>query len=92
MKKQQKQQPMVEHHIIYGLPDNMKRQNDLTAFITEGFHTTITDVMYSVKQNDRMAGWCLIFEGLKRLMKSDIEKFNQEKGYKPCSKKTKSST
>ena len=77
---------MVEHHVIYGLPDQQKRQCDLTMFITEGFHTVITDVMYSTALNDRMAGWALVFEGMKRLMRSDIEKFNKENGLCPIKK------
>jgi hypothetical protein len=71
----------VEHHIIYGLPGQKKRQGDLTMFITEGEHTVITDVMYSVPLNSRMMGWALIFEGMKRLMRSDIEQFNKERGH-----------
>lgn len=78
----EKSNKLVEHHVIYALPDQKKRQGDLTMFITEGFHTVITDVMYSTKLNDRMAGWALIFEGLKRLMRSDIEKYNKERGLK----------
>lgn len=81
----------TEHHIIYGLPEHMKRQNDLTCFLSNGAHAVITDVMYSVAQDDRMFGWCLIFEGLKRIMKSDIQKFNKERGLtcKHTSKNTK---
>lgn len=78
-----KKQTQVEHHIIYGLPGQKKRQGDLTMFISEGEHTVITDVMYSVPLNSRMMGWALIFEGLKRLMRSDIEKYNKEKEI-PC--------
>lgn len=77
----------VLHHIIYGLPDQKKRQGDLTMFITEGEHTVITDVMYSVPLNSRMMGWALIFEGLKRLMRSDIERYNTERGL-VCKQKT----
>lgn len=83
-----KPKTQVEHHIIYGLPDQKKRQCDLTCFITEGEHTVITDVMYSVPLNSRMMGWCLIFEGLKRLMRSDIENYNKERGLKPCKPET----
>jgi len=81
MKKEGK---LVEHHVVYGLPDQQKRQCDLTMFISEGFHTVITDVMYSTKLNDRMAGWALVFEGMKRLMRSDIEQYNKERGLTPC--------
>lgn len=77
---------LVEHHIIYALPDHKKRQNDLTCFIAPGAHKVITDVMYSVAQDDRMFGWCLIFEGMKRIMKSDIASFNKERGLS-CKKK-----
>jgi len=85
---------LVSHHVIYALPDQKKRQGDLTMFITEGAHTVITDVMYSVPLNDRMMGWALIFEGLKRLMRSDIEKFNKERGLPKCTngKRTKKSS
>lgn len=76
----------VEHHVIYGLPDQRKRQGDLTMFITEGGHTVITDVMYAVPLNDRMMGWALMFEGFKRLMRSDIEAFNKEHNLKPGDK------
>lgn len=78
--KPKSKKKMVLHHVIYGLPDQKKRQGDLTMFITEGEHTVITDVMYSVPLNSRMMGWALIFEGLKRLMRSDIEKYNKERG------------
>lgn len=76
----------VEHHLIYGLPDQKKRQGDLTMFITEGEHTAITDIMYSVPLNSRMMGWALIFEGFKRLMRSDIERYNKEHGLTPGKK------
>lgn len=79
-----KPKTQVEHHVIYGLPDQKKRQGDLTMFITEGEHTVITDVMYAVPLNSRMMGWALLFEGLKRLMRSDIERYNKERGLTPC--------
>ena len=84
--KPKKTKTQVEHHVVYGLPDQMKRQGDLTMFITEGGHTVITDVMYSVPLNDRMMGWALMFEGFKRLMRSDIEKFNNDNGLIPGKK------
>lgn len=77
---------LVEHHLIYGLPGQRKRQNDLTLFISEGEHTAITDIQYSTPLNGRMMGWCLIFEGLKRIMRSDIESFNKKQGLS-CTKK-----
>lgn len=83
----------VENHIIYGLPDNKKRQSDITHFITEGAHTVITDVQYSIALNDRMAGWALIWEGLKRIMNSDIEAYNKKHGFRKgekCQPKQKS--
>jgi len=83
-----KKPTLVEHHVIYSLPDQKKRQGDLTMFITQGEHTVITDVMYSVPLNSRMMGWALVFEGMKRLMRSDIENYNSEKGLKPCKPKT----
>lgn len=82
----------VEHHVIYGLPDQKKRQGDLTMFITEGDHTVITDVMYSVSLNNRMMGWALVFEGMKRLMRSDIEAFNKEQALSCKKKKAGKST
>ena len=84
--KIQKPRTQVEHHVIYGLPDQKKRQGDLTMFITEGGHTVITHVMYAVPLNDRMMGWALVFEGMKRLMRSDIEQFNKEHGLTPGKK------
>jgi hypothetical protein len=56
------------HHIIYALPDRKKRQGDLTISLTEGAHSCITDVQYSIAKDDLNAGLCLIFEGLKRVI------------------------
>lgn len=81
---------LVENHIIYGLAENKKRQRDITCFIKEGAHTVITDAQYSVSLNDRMAGWCLLWEGLKRIMISDIEEFNRRNGL--CPKQTGKTT
>ena len=71
---------LVYNHIIYGLPEHRKRQSDLGHWITEGTHSVITDVQYQIALNDRMAGWALLFEGLKRIMRADIEAFNTERG------------
>ena len=58
----------VVHHMIYALPDKKKRQGDLTIALTEGTHSCITDVQYSIAKDDLNAGLCLIFEGLKRII------------------------
>lgn len=58
----------VIHHIVYALPNRKKRQGDLTISLTEGAHTVITDVQYSIAKDDLNAGLCLIFEGLKRVI------------------------
>ena len=84
-----KKQPLVEHHLIYELPDQKKRQPDLTMFITEGEHTAITDVQYSTALNGRMMGWALIFEGIKKIIRSESEAFNKERGLS-CAKPKKS--
>lgn len=70
MKKKvcKKPKKKVIHHIVYALPDKKKRQGDLTISLTEGAHSTITDVQYSIAKNDLNAGLCLIFEGLKRVI------------------------
>ena len=78
-----KAKTLVENHIIYKLPDHPKRQSDITCFITEGAHTVVTDAQYSVALNDRMAGWCLLWEGLKRIMKSDIEEYEHHSENEP---------
>lgn len=81
-KPEKKKKKLVWNHIIYGLPGQLKRQCDLGCFITEGAHATITDVQFSIPLNDRMAGWCLLFEGMKRIMRSDIEDFDKRNGLK----------
>lgn len=86
MPKQEADKIKVEHHLIYGLPGQKKRQGDLTMFISPGEHTVITDVMYTVPLNSRMMGWALMLEGFKRIMRSDIEAFNKERGLS-CKKK-----
>jgi hypothetical protein len=68
MKSSIKGRKLVVHHMIYALPDRKKRQGDLTISLTEGAHSCITDVQYSIAKDDLNAGLCLIFEGLKRVI------------------------
>lgn len=78
MAKLKKPRTYLDHHVIYKSEKHPRAQGDLIAKITKGEHYIISQVQHRIARNNEMIGWCLIFEGLKRIMAARFEKLIKE--------------
>lgn len=81
-------QYIVEHHVQYKSETHPRAQNDITAWVGQGDHLVITDVQHRIAKDNEAMGWCLLWEGLKRIMAGRLKALNKEALHGRRSKRT----
>ena len=77
-KNQRGTQNLVDHHVLYQSESHPRAQGEIKVLIGAGDHMVITDVQHRIAKDNEAIGWCLLFEGIKRIMQGRLSKLDKE--------------